>query len=98
MRLAVASALVLLTLPVVTLSSAVGPAAASQTATPAASTAGNVTVYRGLSNPAQIATGPDGAMWFTNQGNNSIGRITTAGAVSNYSGPGIARPGQIAAM
>ena len=28
-------------------------------------------------------------MWFTNPGNESIGRITTAGVISNYSGPGI---------
>ena len=28
---------------------------------------------------AGITAGPDGALWFTNYGNNSIGRITTAG-------------------
>ena len=33
-----------------------------------------------------IAAGPDGALWFTNSGNNSIGRISTAGVVSNYTG------------
>ena len=37
--------------------------------------------------------GPDGALWFTNYGNNSIGRITTAGAVTNYTGTGIDAPG-----
>ena len=31
-------------------------------------------------------------MWFTNFGNNSIGRITTAGVVTNYTGPGINEP------
>jgi len=33
--------------------------------------------------PAEIAHGPDGALWFTNQSNNTIGRITTGGAISN---------------
>ena len=41
--------------------------------------------------------GPDGALWFTNYGNNSIGRITTSGAVTNYTGPGIGDPDQIVA-
>ena len=36
--------------------------------------------------------GPDGALWFTNVVSNSIGRITTAGVVSNYTGPGINDP------
>jgi len=33
-----------------------------------------------------ITSGSDGALWFTNAGNNSIGRITTSGVVSNYEG------------
>ena len=45
-----------------------------------------------------IAAGPDGSMWFTNNANNSIGRITPAGAVTAFpvpasppltSGPGL---------
>jgi streptogramin lyase len=38
-----------------------------------------VTIYTGtgIDNPIGIAAGPDGALWFTNDGNNSIGRITT---------------------
>ena len=36
----------------------------------------------GIDNPEQIVTGPDGALWFTNE-NNSIRRITTAGVVTN---------------
>ena len=44
--------------------------------------------------PEGITTGPDGALWFTNCCNGSIGRITTAGVVTNYTGPGIDhRPG-----
>ena len=39
--------------------------------------------------PTSITTGPDGALWFTNYGNNSIGRITTEGVVTNYTGTGI---------
>ena len=41
--------------------------------------------------------GADGALWFTNEGNNSIGRITTAGVVSNFTDPSISRPTIIAA-
>jgi len=40
---------------------------------------GKVTNYTstGISQPWVIAAGPDGALWFTNIANNSIGRITT---------------------
>ena len=36
-------------------------------------------------------------MWFTDYANNSIGRITTSGAVTSYSDPGINHPEGIAA-
>ena len=49
----------------------------------------------GISGPAGITAGPDGALWFTNVGNNSIGRITTAGKITDYTGPGIADPQRI---
>jgi virginiamycin B lyase len=39
------------------------------------------------SNPWGIATGPDGAVWFTEFGRNTIGRITTAGVVSEFAIP-----------
>ena len=56
-------------------------------------TTGTVTNYTGtgISSPYGIAAGPDGAMWFTNNGN-SIGRITTTGTVTNYTGTGISAP------
>ena len=38
--------------------------------------------------PSRITAGPDGALWFTSNGNNSIGRITTAGQVTIYALPG----------
>jgi virginiamycin B lyase len=38
------------------------------------------------SDPAQIAVGSDGALWFTEQAG-SIGRITTAGAITEYTVP-----------
>ena len=44
----------------------------------------------GISQPDGITAGPDGALWFTNANNSTIGRITTGGAVSNYIGTGIA--------
>ncbi|MBT2446580.1 DUF11 domain-containing protein [Streptomyces sp. ISL-43] len=34
--------------------------------------------------PTGIAAGPDGALWFTEFGGEKIGRITTAGAISEY--------------
>ena len=35
-------------------------------------------------------------MWFTNYGNGAIGRITTAGAITSYTDPGISLPWGIA--
>ena len=46
----------------------------------------------GIRYPYDIAAGPDDAMWFTNSGNNSIGRITTSGSVSTFTGPSISNP------
>jgi streptogramin lyase len=57
-----------------------------------AGSGGVVTTYRGISLPEGITTGPDGALWFANRGNNSIGRITTAGTITNYSDPSIGQP------
>ena len=37
--------------------------------------------------PVGIAAGPDGTLWFTEQWGNKIGRITTAGVLSEYSIP-----------
>jgi virginiamycin B lyase len=34
-----------------------------------------------------IVAGPDGALWFTDIGNNKIGRITTAGAITEFPVP-----------
>ncbi len=64
---------------------------------PLASGAGKVTIYPGISRPSGITAGPDGALWFTNNTNNSIGRITTAGKVTNYPGTGISGPFAITA-
>jgi virginiamycin B lyase len=44
--------------------------------------AGHVKVYPAISFPGTITVGPDGALWFTNDG--SIGRITTTGAFTAY--------------
>src|ERR1700723_3412653 len=51
----------------------------------------------GIDDPTAITAGPDGNLWFTNAGNNSIGSITTAGVVSNYTGSGIDDPTGITA-
>ena len=54
---------------------------------------------------AGIARGPDGAMWFTNNSEgdsvaspDSIGRITTSGAITTYTAPIVFRPGAIGAV
>ena len=41
--------------------------------------------------------GPDGALWFTNSGNNSIGRVTASRQVTNYTDISISRPQGITA-
>ena len=60
-------------------------AGATASAAPAlaAGRAGVVTLYsaRVFSGPRQVVAGPYGALWYTNSGNNSIGRITTNGHV-----------------
>ncbi len=50
-----------------------------------------------IADPTSITVGPDGALWFTNNGNSSIGRITTAGVITNYTAPTIADPISITA-
>ncbi len=74
-------------------------AGASPRASAASATVvGQVTTYHmGLGNPVGIAAGPDGALWFTNLYGNSIGRITTSGTVTNYTGTGVITPVGIAA-
>jgi virginiamycin B lyase len=42
-----------------------------------------------------ITAGPDRAVWFTNPGNNTIGRITPASKVKDYAGKGIDNPWEI---
>lgn len=39
--------------------------------------------------PRNIVAGPDGALWFTDPGDSTIGRITTAGEVAEYPTPRI---------
>lgn len=41
------------------------------------------TVPTGASGPTGITEGPDGALWFVEKEGNNIGRITTAGSVTN---------------
>jgi hypothetical protein len=48
-------------------------------------TSGNITEFPPLSSssrPFNITAGPDDALWFTDFGTNSIGRITTGGAIT----------------
>ena len=37
-----------------------------------------------MAQPAGITAAPDGALWFTNRANDTIGRITTTGAITNF--------------
>ena len=47
--------------------------------------------------PTGIAVGGDGALWFTNAGGPSIGRMTAAGAVSTFSSGALHHPSAITA-
>ncbi len=83
----------------VTATNAVGTGAASTPSVPIVVGPG-VVVSRArgtISHPAGIAAGPDGNLWFTNTGDNSIGRITPAGAVSSFTDTSIHDPTGIAA-
>jgi virginiamycin B lyase len=51
----------------------------------------------GITDPVGITAGPDGALWFVNQGAKTIGRITTSGVVTTFSDPGISSPVAITA-
>jgi streptogramin lyase len=57
---------------------------ATVTATSGAGIVKNYTDPSSISDPSGITTGPDGALWFTNQNFNTIGRITTAGTINSY--------------
>ncbi len=64
----------------------------------ATASAGSVKIYQDvISGPHGIVAGPDKALWFTNYLDDSIGRITTAGQVTTYTGTGIRGPQGIAA-
>jgi streptogramin lyase len=56
-------------------------------ATAPAQTITEYPIPAGSSGPTVITTGPDGALWFTLDGTNQIGRITTAGAVTVFAIP-----------
>src|SRR4029077_14723934 len=42
--------------------------------------------------PTSITSGPDGNLWFTEQATNKIGRITTAGSITEFAIPGCKGP------
>ena len=48
-----------------------------------------------INRPLHITTGPDGALWFTNYGNRTIGRITTSGVVTVFTNADITHPDDI---
>src|ERR1700733_6438205 len=81
-----ASTAVLVFLPALVVGLAAGTAGASG--------AGTITNHTGtgVDAPDGIAAGPNGALWFANFGNSSIGEVTTTGTVSNFTGTGIDEP------
>jgi virginiamycin B lyase len=44
------------------------------------------------SKPQGITTGPDGALWFTEENSGNIGRITTAGVITEFPTPAAGEP------
>ena len=65
--------------------------AAPTRAAAAAPPAGTVTEYGRslLAGAWGVATGADGNIWFTNEGNNRIGRVTPTGTFTSFSSPNI---------
>jgi len=58
--------------------------------------AGTVTTYPGITNPSYATQGPDGAMWVTSFGTNSLSRMTTSGTVTaTYTGNAFTFPTRI---
>jgi len=57
-------------------------------------TAGTITIYAvpGASKTVDIAKGPDGNMWFTDQGSRSVGKITPSGSSMLFALPSGATP------
>jgi streptogramin lyase len=75
-------------------------AAIALSAMPAGASSPTVTNYPtqyDINYACDITTGPDGALWFTNFRGNSIGRITTDGTITTYTGTGVSRPCAITA-
>src|SRR5436309_1017470 len=68
----------------------VAPAAASALVT-------ETPIPTSFSRPQSIAAGPDGALWFTEFGGDKIGRITTAGAITEFQLTAGSQPDGIAA-
>jgi virginiamycin B lyase len=56
------------------------------------STGGQITEYplhAGNNQPADITSGPDGALWFTDYDTHEIGRITTSGQITEFPTPSV---------
>src|SRR5262249_35699786 len=47
----------------------------------------NITPYAASGSPWDLVAGPDGATWFTERQSGKIGRITTAGAITEFTIP-----------
>ncbi len=59
--------------------------------------AGTISNYTGaaITSPFGMVVGPDGALWFTNLNNGSIGRITMLGTTTTFANPAMNEPGGI---
>ena len=57
-----------------------------------ATTISEIAIPTAMSGPTGIATGPDGNLWFIENGANKIGQITTAGAITEFPIPTSACP------
>ncbi len=84
-----ASALALVAAMVVPIALIAAPTAAHADTS---STVSNYPAPYNIAYVCGIATGPDGALWFTNFHGDSIGRMTTAGTLTTFTGTGISSP------
>src|SRR4051812_21153438 len=75
---------------------AFGGGLGAASATAATPVPGRVSLYTAINNPRGIVKGPDGALWYTNFGTNSIGRLSPSGEIVEYSAAAVNRPTDIA--
>jgi streptogramin lyase len=75
------------------LASLLGAAIVARATPAAADPVGTVSNFgTAIMNPYAITAGPDGNLWYTNADSNMIGRISTTGQITNFTGDRVTQP------